>query len=103
MIGLGKISRAGDLRSRAFGASVTTYDAYPATPEIEQELGIRRVPLAVLLQQADIVTLHVPLNNETRNRLIQGTRDSALMKPTALLINACRGPVVDEAALAPKR
>ena len=97
VIGLGKIGQRVARLLRAFGASVIYYDAYPATPEIEQELGIQRVPLAVLLQQADIVTLHVPLNNETRGLI--GAREFALMKPTALLINTCRGPVVDEAAL----
>jgi len=97
IIGLGKIGQRVARLLRAFGANVIYYDAYPAAPEIEQELGIQRVPLAVLLQQADMVTLHVPLNNETRGLI--GARELALMKPTTLLINTCRGPVIDEAAL----
>jgi D-3-phosphoglycerate dehydrogenase len=50
-----------------------------------------------LLKTSDVVTLHVPLNRHTRGMI--SDRELALMKSSALLINACRGPVVDEAAL----
>jgi len=97
IVGLGQIGQRVARLLRAFEATVIYADAYPPTPTIEQELGIRRVPLDELLQQADIVTVHVPLNAETKGLI--GTRELARMKPTALLVNTCRGPVVDEAAL----
>jgi phosphoglycerate dehydrogenase-like enzyme len=97
IIGLGKIGQRTAHLLRAFGAKLLYYDPYPAPPAVEQELGIQRVELDELLGQADIVTLHVPLNAATRGMI--GTRELGLMKPTALLINTCRGPVVDEAAL----
>ena len=69
----------------------------PLPAEIEAMLGVRAVPLDDLLRQSDFVSLHVPHSGET-DRLI-GARELALMKPTASLINTCRGPVVDEEAL----
>ena len=68
-----------------------------ATPEIEQELGVRYVSFETLLRESDFVTLHVPLKPETRHLI--GAPQLALMKKTAILINTTRGPVVDEAAL----
>ncbi|MEZ4634020.1 MAG: NAD(P)-dependent oxidoreductase [Caldilineaceae bacterium] len=60
-------------------------------------MGVTHVDLPDLLQQADIVTLHVPLNEHTQGLI--GAEQLALMKPTAMLVNTCRGPVVDEKAL----
>jgi phosphoglycerate dehydrogenase-like enzyme len=97
IIGLGKIGQRTARLLAAFGAKLLYYDPYPAPPAVEQALGIQRMELDELLRQADIVTLHVPLNEATRG--IISTRELGLMKPTALLINTCRGPVVDEAAL----
>jgi len=97
IVGLGKIGQRVARLLRAFEATVIYADAYPPAPTIAQELGIRRVSLDELLQQADIVTVHVPLNAATKGLI--GTRELARMKPTALLVNTCRGPVVDEAAL----
>ena len=98
LVGLGNIGRRVADLLRAFGAQVIYADAYPAPPAIEAELGARRVELDELLAQADIVSLHVPLNDATRHLI--GPAELARMKPTAILINTCRGPVVDEAALA---
>ncbi len=97
IIGLGKIGQRVARLLRAFGATVLYHDIVPPNPTLETELGVRRVALDVLLQQADVVTVHVPLNAETRGLL--STPQFAQMKPTALLVNTCRGPVVDEAAL----
>jgi phosphoglycerate dehydrogenase-like enzyme len=58
---------------------------------------VERVSLDDLLRRADIVTLHVPLNDQTRH--IIDARALSLMKPTAVVINTCRGPVIDEPAL----
>jgi phosphoglycerate dehydrogenase-like enzyme len=81
----------------AFEARLLFYDAYPPAPEVIQRLGVAQVSLPELLQQADVVTLHVPLTKATRSLI--GQAELALMKPTALLVNTCRGPVVDEVAL----
>lgn len=97
LIGLGQIGQRVARLLRAFGATVIYYDAFPAKPEVEQELGVERVELDALLQRADVVSLHVPLNTSTKG-LING-RSLGLMKPNAILVNTCRGPVVDEAAL----
>ena len=64
---------------------------------MEAELKADRVELAELLQQSDFVSLHVPLLPQTRHLI--GANELALMKPTAVLVNTTRGPVVDELAL----
>ncbi len=97
IIGLGKIGRRVARLLRAFGATVLYHDSQPPTPAVEQELGVQHVPLDELLRQSDVVTLHVPLDASTRGMISQ--RELALMRPNALLINTCRGPVVDETAL----
>ncbi len=66
-------------------------------PRAETELGATYATLPDLLRQADFVTLNVPLTDETRGLI--GREQLALMKPTAMLINAARGGVVDHAAL----
>lgn len=98
IIGLGNIGRRVARLLRAFEADLLYYDPYPVPEAVERELGVRRMELADLLAQADVVTLHVPLNDQTRGLI--GAAELARMKPTALLVNTCRGPVVDEAALA---
>lgn len=97
LIGLGQIGQRVARLLRAFGATVIYYDAFPAKPEVEQELGVERVDLETLLQRADVVSLHVPLNDSTKGLINE--RTLGLMKPNAILVNTCRGPVVDEAAL----
>ncbi len=69
-----------------------------ARPELEAELGLRRVDKATLLAESDFLSLHVPLTPETRHWL--GRAELAAMKPGAMVINTARGPVVDQAALA---
>ncbi len=68
-----------------------------ANSAVIRELGVRSVTLDELLEQADFVSLHCPLNEHTRNLI--GTRELGLMKPTAYLINTARGGIIDEAAL----
>jgi glyoxylate reductase len=72
-------------------------DVIRATPSLEEELSARFVDKKVLLSESDFVTLHVPLMPETTHYI--STAEFNLMKPTAILINASRGPVVDEKAL----
>jgi phosphoglycerate dehydrogenase-like enzyme len=97
IIGLGRIGREVAQRAHAFGCHILYNDIVPAPPELEARFEARRVPLETLLQESDIVTLHVPLQPDTRNMI--GARELIMMKPTALLINAARGGIVDEAAL----
>lgn len=97
IVGLGQIGQRVAHLASAFGARCLYYDPYPPQPEVEQRLGITRTSLDELLQQSDVVTLHVPLLESTQNLI--GARELGLMKPTALLVNTCRGPVINETAL----
>lgn len=97
IVGLGKIGQRVAQLLKPFGAELLFFDAFPPPVDVQRSLGISQVSLDELLQRADIVTLHVPLMPSTRHLI--GTRELAMMKPAATLINTCRGPVVDEAAL----
>ncbi len=97
IVGFGRIGRAVARRARGFGMKVIYASRGRAPRGVERSLGARRVSLSVLLHRADIVTLHVPLGRASRHLI--GAREIALMKPTAVLVNTSRGPVVDEAAL----
>jgi lactate dehydrogenase-like 2-hydroxyacid dehydrogenase len=95
---MGRIGRAvAERASRGFHMPIL-YTSRRPVPEVEGELGARRVDLDTLLRESDFVSLHVPLTAETRHLI--GARELALMKPSAILVNTARGPVVDEAALA---
>ncbi|MBC7235823.1 MAG: lactate dehydrogenase, partial [Chloroflexi bacterium] len=72
-------------------------DVAQAPADVEAQLGARRLNLDELLSRSDVVSLHCPLNRHTRHLI--GEEQLRRMKPTALLINTCRGPVVDEVAL----
>jgi glyoxylate reductase len=72
-------------------------DVVRAPEATERELGVAFVDKDALLREADFVTIHVPLFPETRHYI--SDRELGLMKPTAILVNAARGPIVDEAAL----
>lgn len=96
VIGTGRIGRATARLFKAFGCQLLGYSRTERS-EAEAE-GIRYVSLDELLQQSDIVTIHTPLTDETKNLLSK--EKIALMKNTAILINTSRGPVVDNAALA---
>jgi len=99
IVGIGRIGRALARRARGFDMRVIyADDVAPLTAEEEAELGAERVPLQTLLRDADFVSLHVPLTPETKHLI--GPEQLELMKPSAVLINTSRGPVVDEAALA---
>jgi glyoxylate reductase len=97
LIGAGRIGQAVARRAAGFDMRLLYTSRTPLPPAVEQELRASFVPLDTLLREADFVTLHVPLTSQTRHLI--GSRELALMKPTAYLINTSRGPVVDEAAL----
>lgn len=97
IIGFGHIGRQVARILRGFGAYLLYTDLQAASTELERELRVSRVGMIELLQSSDIVTLHVPLTPATRD--LVGRRELAYMKPSALLVNTCRGPVVDESVL----
>jgi glyoxylate reductase len=96
IIGFGRIGRAVMRRSKGFRMKVIAYDP-PLREMIEKTGGVEYRELPELLKESDFVTLHCPLTKETRHLI--GKSELELMKPTAILINASRGPVVDETAL----
>lgn len=96
IIGLGRIGKKVARRLHAFETDLLYCDPEPGL-ELEGELAMRRLPLDDLLHRSDIVTIHVPLSPATRQLI--GRRELGLMKPSAVLINTCRGSVVDEEAL----
>lgn len=97
LIGFGSIAREVATRAQALGMRIVAYDPLLAAdhPAWAQA---RSLPLDELLREADVVSLHVPLTPATRRMI--GTTQLAAMKSGAVLINAARGGVVDEAALA---
>ena len=97
VVGFGRIGRAMARRARGFGMRVLYQDAVAADAATEHELNATRVDLATLLRESDFVTLHTPLIPETRHLINADSLKT--MKKTAYLINAARGPVVDEGAL----
>jgi phosphoglycerate dehydrogenase-like enzyme len=97
LVGFGRIGRAVAARAAAFEANVLYYDPVRAPGDAEEALRVAYRPLDDLLREADIVSLHVPLSEQTRH--IVGARELALMKPSAILLNTARGPLLDEAAL----
>ncbi len=96
VVGLGRIGRAVARRAVGFGMQVL-YTSRRRHEDAERDLGVQWRELDELLAEADFVTLHTPLTPETRH-LIDRAR-LRRMKPTAVLVNTCRGAVVDEAAL----
>jgi phosphoglycerate dehydrogenase-like enzyme len=98
LVGLGRIGREVSTRARAFAADVVYFDLLRPDPVAERDLGVAFLPFDELLAIADVISLHVPLTPETRH--VIDAAALAKMKPTAVLINTARGPLVDEAALA---
>jgi glyoxylate reductase len=97
IVGLGRIGQAVAKRSLGFDMKVLYFGVRRKDTETEQCYGATYVALDTLLQESDFVTLHVPLTESTHHLI--GKDKLALMKPTAFLINASRGAVVDEQAL----
>ncbi|RMF86365.1 MAG: lactate dehydrogenase [Nitrospinota bacterium] len=94
LVGLGAIGQQVAKRVRAFEARVIYYDLIRRSPAEEEELGVEYMPLDQLLETADVVSLHVPLNDQTRGMINRQTLGR--MKRKAILINTCRGGVVQE-------
>jgi len=96
VVGAGRIGTAMALKSKGFDMTVLYHDTQP-NETLERELNARLVPLPELLQKADFVSLHVALSASTHHLI--GEAQLRMMKPTAVLINTSRGPIVDETAL----
>src|ERR687896_2237002 len=97
IVGLGRIGQAVARRGRGFGMEIL-YHNRSRKEDAEEELGARYLELDDLLRESDFVSIHTPLTDETRHLI--GERELGLMKPTAVLVNTSRGPVVDEGSLA---
>jgi glyoxylate reductase len=98
IVGFGRIGQAVARRAQGFGMEILYHDLEPLPPSVTDPLGATYLPLEELLPRSDFVSLHVNLSPVTRHMIDAETL--ALMKPTAVLVNTSRGPVVDQAALA---
>jgi glyoxylate reductase len=92
IIGMGKIGKAMARRAHGFGMKIIYADT-SSQPEIESSLGAIRYPLDDLLRVSDYISLHIPLMNSTRGLINESTLRT--MKPSAIVINTSRGPIVN--------
>jgi phosphoglycerate dehydrogenase-like enzyme len=99
IMGIGNIGQKVARRVQAFESKVQYYDPYLTAENLERvkALGAKPVSLEELFRSSDIFTSHAPLTRETHH--VVNRERLAMMKPTAILVNASRGPIVDEAAL----
>jgi glyoxylate reductase len=98
IVGLGRIGLWVAQRARAFGMEIAYHQRNPVPVEVETALDAELMSLERLLAAADVLSLHCPLTPETHH--LVGAAELEAMKPSAVLVNAARGPIVDEAALA---
>ena len=98
IVGFGRIGQAMAKRARGFGMTVLYHDVHRADAAVEAEHDATFLPLEELLPRSDFVTLHVNLTDQTKG--LMNAEKLGWMKPTAVLVNTSRGPVVDGAALA---
>jgi glyoxylate reductase len=98
IVGFGRIGQAVARRAQGFGMEILYHDVQQLPPEVTEPFGATYLPLEELLPRSDFVSLHVNLSPVTRHLINAETL--AWMKPTAVLVNTSRGPVVDQAALA---
>ena len=97
IIGMGRIGRAVALRAQAFSMDIVYTDPHRLSREEERQFKAKKLSLEKLLSTSDIVTIHAPLSSETHHLISREKLN--LMKKEAILINAARGPIVDEEAL----
>ena len=97
ILGIGNIGRKVAKRVQGFDAQVQYFDLYPLDERTAADLNVTYVSLEELFSTSDIISCHTPLTNDTKH--IVNSDTLSLMKPTAVLINTSRGPVVDEEAL----
>jgi glyoxylate reductase len=97
IIGMGRIGRAVAKRAAGFDMNVIYHNRHRIPTAGETAIGARFVDMKTLLRTADVVSIHTPLTPKTRH--LVGATQLRMMKPSAILVNTSRGPVVDEAAL----
>jgi glyoxylate reductase len=97
IVGFGRIGQAVARRGKGFGMSVLYYDVFRPSSDVERVLNAEYRDLDELLAQVDLISIHVALTPETRH--LFGPEQFRKMKPTAVLVNTSRGPVINEAAL----
>ena len=98
ILGMGRIGQALAKRAGGFSMRVLYHNRTRLAPEIESDLKATWVEKDQLMRESDFISIHVPLNDSTRHLI--GEAELRAMKPTAILVNTARGPVVNEAALA---
>ncbi|MCP4591964.1 MAG: hydroxyacid dehydrogenase [bacterium] len=96
IVGLGQIGAGIARRAKAFEMDLLYFDVVDY-PDLERELGIKKVTLETLYAESDFITLHVPMNDHTKHMISTG--QFGMMKPSACIINCSRGGVVDQQAL----
>jgi len=97
ILGMGRIGQAFARRGAGFSMRVLYHNRTSLAAPLERELNATLVSKEQLLRESDFLSIHVPLTDATRHSI--GETEFRLMKPTAILVNTARGPVVDEAAL----
>ena len=97
LIGAGRIGKIISKRASGFEMKVLYYDVHRMSPEEEAAHNLTYMPMDEILQQSDFISVHTPYMPSTHHLI--STREFNLMKPTAILINTARGPIVDEKAL----
>ena len=97
IVGIGRIGRAVARRAKAFGMNIIYHDQNSLPRDMESILGVKRVSFDQLLSESDIITIHTPLIESTYH--LFSDKEFKSMKDTAFIINAARGPIVDESAL----
>jgi len=97
LIGAGRIGKIVTKRASGFEMKVIYYDVYRLSPEDEAALNMTYLPMDDVLKQADFVSVHTPYMPSTHHLISE--RELDLMKPTAIIINTARGPIIDEKAL----
>lgn len=97
IFGMGRIGQAVARRGLGFGMSILYHDTQPIDRVTETSLGAAQVDKRTLLEQSDVISIHCPLTPETRHAFT--LNELKQMKPTAILVNTARGPVVREADL----
>lgn len=97
IIGLGRIGQAVARRARGFAMKVIYHNRHRLPRKVEEQLGVTYATLPGLLKKADFISLHLPYSPEVHHLI--GAREIAQMKPSAILVNAARGGLVDDGAL----
>jgi glyoxylate reductase len=97
LIGSGRIGKIVAKRASGFEMKVIYYDVYRMSPEEEAAYDVTYMPMDDVLKEADFISIHTPYMSSTHHLI--GERELSLMKPSAILINTARGPIVDEKAL----